>query len=130
MNIFSFVGLNCNKYNTVQLFWVPFVIERRINFGFACINISFQDIHKLQIIMYSILFQNNVSPNCEKLIIKLHGGPRKKNISNLVMLPPKPLPILYTSFMNLNIITSYGMLYTPCSLWMSKFFQIQIVFNL
>ena len=38
------------------------------------------------------------------------------------MLPPKPLPILYTSFMNLNIITSYGMLYTPCLLWMSTFF--------
>ena len=68
MNIFSFVGLHCNRKNTVQL-------ERQINFGLACINISFQDIHKLQIIMYSILFQNNVSPNCEKLIIKLHGGP-------------------------------------------------------
>ena len=72
MNIFSLLGLiGINKilYNYLS------VIERQINFGLACINISFQDIHKLQIIMYSILFQNNVSPNCEKLIIKLHGGP-------------------------------------------------------
>ena len=98
-----------NKYiflYWVKLYLIKYYTERQINFGLACINISFQDIHKLQIIMYSILFQNNVSPNCEKLIIKLHGGPWKKNISNLVMLPPKPLPILYTSFMNLNIITS------------------------